>query len=108
MLDDAEIDTRLSLAPDPNETSQQCWRGTMPPDVVWTSFEDRLVSLGLFPKQAVQRLRVYGTNEGHEVLIELASRELLVRLHPSTAESERPRAARAVGALLLRALPDAV
>ena len=79
----------LRLQPDSHVTSNQCWRGSLPPHTDWVRFEDRLIRAGWYPKSAVQRLRVYGTPDGHELVIEPASREIVVRIHQGVPEAER-------------------
>jgi hypothetical protein len=72
--------TTLDFQPDPSSVSLERWIGWLPPGTDWTRLEDRLIAQGWYPKNAVPRLRVYGTPEGDEVVIEPASRQLVVRL----------------------------
>jgi hypothetical protein len=85
------IDTSeaLGLAPDPHDASCERWLGSLPAHVDWMRMEDRLVARGWYPKNAIPRLRVYGFEGGHEVVIEPAARRLVLRLHPTAAMHAR-------------------
>lgn len=90
----------LDLAPDPHDASEGRWIGSLPAHVDWSRLEDRLIARGWYPKNAIAHLRVYGCEGGHEVVIELAGRRVVIRVHVSAAEAARPSIAEALGRTL--------
>lgn len=96
----------LVLEPDAHVTSNQCWRGSLPPHTDWVRFEDRLIRAGWYPKSAVPRLRVYGTPDGHELVVEPASREIVVRIHQRVPETERSSTAASLASAIDRLTKD--
>jgi hypothetical protein len=91
-MDSNALDWRavMRLAPDPYCASGDRWVGSLPAHVDWTRLDDRLIARGWYPKNAIARLRVYGCDGGHEIVIEPASRQVLIRLGcaPGTSEME--------------------
>lgn len=90
----------LGLAPDPHAASEGRWIGSLPAQVDWSRLEDRLVARGWYPKNAISHLRVYGCEGGHEVVIELAGRRVVIRVHTSVADGARADIAEALGRTL--------
>ena len=90
----------LGLAPDPHVASADRWIGSLPAHVDWSRLEDRLIARGWYPKNAIAHLRVYGCEGGHEVVIELAGRRVVIRVHGSTEEDARGDVAAALGRTL--------
>lgn len=90
----------LGLAPDPHDASEGRWIGSLPAHVDWTRLEDRLIARGWYPKNAIGHLRVYGCEGGHEVVIELAGRRVVIRVHASAAGDARSSIAESLGRAL--------
>lgn len=70
----------MKLAPDPHSAAGDRWVGSLPAHVDWSRLDDRLIARGWYPKNAITRLRVYGCEGGHEVVIEPASRQIVFRV----------------------------
>ena len=90
----------LGLVPDPHAASEGRWIGSLPAHVDWSRLEDRLIARGWYPKNAISHLRVYGCEGGHEVVIELAGRRVVIRVHTSAAEGARSGIAEQLGQTL--------
>ncbi len=89
-----------SVRPDPYTTSGDRWLALLPPHTRWQLLEDRLITIAWYPKQALPRLRVFGTPEGHELILDPASREVVIRLTRATpSEAQRETAERLVRTL---------
>jgi hypothetical protein len=81
----------MQLAADPYSMSGDRWIGALPAHVNWAYLDDRLIARGWYPKNAIARLRVYGCEGGHEIVLEPSSREVVIRIH-SEIETEQARA----------------
>lgn len=90
----------MRLAPDPYTASCDRWMGSLPAHVDWHRLEDRLIARGWYPKNAIRRLRVYGCDGGHEIVIEPSSRDVLFRIASAVAEAERPAVAERLASIL--------
>ncbi|WP_053236342.1 hypothetical protein [Sandaracinus amylolyticus] len=90
----------LGFGPDPYTVSSDRWIGSLPAHVDWMRLEDRLIARGWYPKNAVANLRVYGCDGGHEVVIELAGRRVIIRIHGSVRAESRPSIAEQLGRTL--------
>jgi hypothetical protein len=90
----------LGFGPDPYTVSADRWIGSLPAHVDWSRLEDRLIARGWYPKNAVANLRVYGCDGGHEVVIELAGRRVIVRIHGSARTEVRASIAEQLGRTL--------
>ena len=77
-----ELDWReaMRLAPDPYTAAGDRWVGSLPAHVSWSRLDDGLIARGWYPKNSVSRIRVYGCEGGHEIVIEPASRQVVFRI----------------------------
>jgi hypothetical protein len=94
----------MRLAPDPYTVTGDRWIGSLPAHVNWSRLEDRLILRGWFPKSAINRLRVYGTVDGHEIVIEPASRQVVFRV--TCAHGTTPSSCQSVVDSLARILAE--
>jgi hypothetical protein len=90
----------MRLAPDPYTASGDRWMGSLPAHVDWSRLEDRLVARGWYPKNAIRRLRVYGCEGGHEIVIEPSSRQVVFRIAPTVAMDRRAEVADQLASVL--------
>ena len=88
------------LMADPNVAGDERFVLELPYDTDWNALEDGLVRAGWYPKQSVSRLRVYGVDGGHEVVIEPATRSAIIRMSwRAPLPERRPAAERIAGTL---------
>ncbi|MDQ3030836.1 MAG: hypothetical protein M3Y87_00305 [Myxococcota bacterium] len=90
----------MRLAPDPYTASSDRWMGSLPAGVDWSRLEDRLIARGWYPKNAITRLRVYGCDGGHEIVIEPSSRHVVFRIAPQVAPADCAQIAEALAHVL--------